>query len=116
MANERERTILEWRKSDGGTYSSGGWWIWRGYSPSKDGPAWCLGRHTEIVAETDTLDEAKALAQRLQDVLDGVPMFDVATLNLIVNDVVENAMWDVRDAVKSVSEKLRDTIVERITK
>jgi hypothetical protein len=115
MGNEPVRELLEWDQN-----SSGFLWIssdkrWRiskhsdtGYSLSQD--------NTLVVACRSTDDQCKALAQQLQNSYDGVPMLDIATLNAIVNDVVENAMWDVRDAVKSVSESLRDTIIERISK
>ena len=106
-----ERTILEWTEPDWCEYRSGLFHaeIYPLDHDSRPGFTLCLRIEREG-------DDFKALAQRLQDVLDGVPMLDIATLNLIVDDFVEIAMWDVRDTYNSVGERLRDVIVERLTK
>lgn len=70
-----ERTILEWRKMGRRWINS----LWRVHEGElqRIGPMKCVDD-----------DDAKSKAQRLQDVLDGLPTLDRETLDAIENDVV----------------------------
>ena len=81
---EREvesREPLEWKEknhtngdpyeahSEGGAY----FWAWRKDIVKRPSDKWLLWLGGSAIATVRTLDEAKSLAQKLQDVLDGVP-------------------------------------------
>jgi hypothetical protein len=84
---------LRWRHIDA-TYSAGGWNVWSGRALKADIVSWFISyKSTVVIAERPTLEEAKSLADRLQNALDEKPRLtkDFPTKEQI-DEILETAL------------------------